>query len=79
MNNTKTLLDLKEKIETGKVRKDKLEGQREEAMKTLKEDFKCKGLKSAKRELATMEKEVEKDTKALNKQIEKLAEKIGGN
>jgi len=70
-----TLLDLKEKIEQGKVKRNKLEGQREEALSTLKKEFKCKSVKEGKKMLKKMIEEVEKDSKVLEKQIEKLAEK----
>ena len=76
MNSTKELLDLKEKIEDGKVKLNKLEGQREEALKTLKKEFNCKGLKSAKKELETMNEEIDKDEKVLEKQIKELTKKI---
>jgi hypothetical protein len=76
MNNAKTLLNLKEKIEEGKAKKERLIGQKEEALKTLKTEFNCKGGRVAKKELETMESEIEKDTKVLNKQIENLSEKV---
>lgn len=75
-NQTQKLLSLKEKIDTGKVKLNKLEGQREEALKTLNTEFKCKGVRGAKKELGIMENEIEKDTKALNKQIENLSERV---
>jgi|TARA_Y100000310_G_C20118765_1_gene550493 gas vesicle protein len=70
-----TLLNLKEKIEEGKVKLNKLEGQREEALKTL-EEFGCDELKSAKRKLKKMKEEVDKDSEILNKQIEQLSRRI---
>lgn len=78
MSNAKILLSLKEKIDTGKVKLNKSEGQREEALKTLITEFHCKGVRGAKKELETMENEIEKDTKVLNKQIENLSGKVNG-
>lgn len=75
MTNIQTLLDLKEKIDIGKVKLNKLEGQKEEALKVLSKEFGCKGIRGAKKELEIIESEIEKDTKVLNKQIENLAEK----
>jgi len=49
MSDAQTLLDLKEKIETGKVKRNKLEGQKEEALSTLKKEFKCKSIKEGKK------------------------------
>jgi hypothetical protein len=75
MSDAQTLLDLKEKIETGKVKRNKLEGQKEEALSTLKKEFKCKSVKEGKKLLKEMQEEVEKDSNVLEVQIEKLEEK----
>ena len=77
MNTTQTLLDLKEKIDTGKVELNKLEGKKEEALKVLSKEFGCKGIRGAKKELETMKDEMDKDSGILNKQIENLSEKVG--
>ena len=74
---TQTLLDLKEKIDTGKVKLNKLEGKKEEALKVLSKEFGCKGIRGAKKELETMKDEMDKDSGILNKQIENLSEKVG--
>lgn len=75
MTNAKTLLDLKEKIDKGKEKKNRLEGQQEEALSTLKKEFKCKSVKEGKKLLKEMQEEVDKDSKVLDRQIEKLAER----
>jgi hypothetical protein len=75
MSDAQTLLDLKEKIETGKVKRNKLEGQKEEALSTLKKEFKCKSIKEGKKLLKEMQEEVKKDSNVLEVQIEKLEEK----
>ena len=75
MSDAQTLLDLKEKIETGKVKRNKLEGQKEEALSTLKKEFKCKRIKEGKKLLKEMQEEVKKDSNVLEVQIEKLEEK----
>ena len=77
MNTTQTLLDLKEKIDTGKVKLNKLEGKKEEALKVLSKEFGCKGIRGAKKELETMKDGMDKDSGILNKQIENLSENVG--
>ena len=77
MNSAQILLDLKEKIDTGKVELNKLEGKKEEALKVLSKEFGCKGIRGANKELETMKGEIDKDSEILNKQIENLSEKVG--
>lgn len=74
--NTQTLLDLKEKIEEGKVKRNKLEGQKEETLKTLKKEFDCKGIKSGKVLLKKIKQEIEIESETLKAQIEKLERSI---
>ncbi len=76
MSNVETLMELKEKIEEGKTKRNKLEGQREEAMRTLKKEFKVKGVKSGKALLKKMKEEIEEDGKVLAEQIVVLEERI---
>ncbi len=76
-NSTQDLLNLKEKIDTGKVKLNKLEGKKEEALKVLSKEFGCKGIRGAKKELETMKEEIDKDSEALNKQIENLSGRVG--
>ena len=60
------------------IKKNKLEGQKEEALKNLKKEFGCRGVKSGKRLLVKVTKEVERDESALSKQIKTLEKKVGG-
>ncbi|MCP4475371.1 MAG: hypothetical protein GY821_12565 [Gammaproteobacteria bacterium] len=71
---TQTLLDLKEKIEEGKVKKNKLEGQKEEALKNLKANFGCGSIKEAESLLKSTLVKIEKEEEILEEQIEKLEE-----
>lgn len=77
-NSAQNLLDLKDKIDKGNIKQNKLQGQKEEALKTLKKDFKCKTIKEGKKLLKEMQKEVKKDAEVLKKQIENLAKKVEG-
>jgi hypothetical protein len=76
MNKTQNLLNLKEKIEGGKVKRNKLEGQKEETLKILKKEFDCKGIKSGKLLLKKMKQEIETENDILEKQIKKLERSI---
>ena len=77
MSNAQVLLGLKEKIEEGKTKLNKLEGQREEALKTLQKEFKVKGVKEGAKLLKKMKEEIEKEGKILEEQIRKLERRIG--
>ena len=71
-----TLLNLKEKIDEGKVEYHKSEGQREQTLKSLKKELNCKGIKSVKKEVKKMQEDLERDSKVLSKQVNKLSKKI---
>ncbi len=79
MSDTSALLELKEKIDDGKVKYNKLQGQKEEALKSLKKEFKCTNIKQGKAMLKKMETETDRDEETLNKQVKKLAKKVEEN
>ena len=70
------LLNFKEKIEEGKEKKLKLIGQKEEVMKALKKEFKCKTIKSGKELIKSMKQEEDKEESILEKQIKNLERRI---
>jgi len=72
----KKLLDLKDTIESNKEKKNRIEGRREELVKSIKKDFNCKTVGEARKLLKELEKELEKESSLLNKQINNLENSI---
>jgi hypothetical protein len=75
MSQATDLINLKEKIDKAKVKMNKLEGEREGLYKTLKKDYGVTSLTKAKALLEKKEKEIAKNQKILDKQVEVLEEK----
>ena len=75
-NQTKKLSEMKESIEESKVKQNKLEGQKEEALKNLKKEFKCKTVNEGKRLYEKLNKEIEKEEGILDKQTRQLEGRI---
>jgi hypothetical protein len=75
MVQVQTLIDLKEKIEQAKVKKNKLEGEKEGLYKTLEKDYGVSTLSEAKFLMETKEKDIKKNQKILDEQVGELEEK----
>ena len=69
------LLRLKQEIETGKIKKAKLEGELESIKKELKAQHKCKTLGEAKKKLAKLEETRSKAEAKLDKATNALVKK----
>ena len=72
MNNTKFLLDLKQKIEDAKIEKAQAEGKLSELMEQLNNEFNCKTIESAEEKLEEYESIIEEKQEELNEKIEEL-------
>jgi hypothetical protein len=69
MNQATDLINLKEKIEQAKVKKNKLEGEKEGLYKTLEKDYGVSTLSEAKVLLETKEKQIIENQEILDKQV----------
>ena len=74
MDEAKTLLDIKERIESDDKQKTKLDGQKESKMKELLENYKCKTLASAKTLYDKREKILIGLRNKLNTKVKELGE-----
>jgi hypothetical protein len=72
MNQATDLINLKEKIETAKIKKNRLEGEKEGLHKTLEKDYGVSTLSEAKVLLETKEKQLVENQKILDTQVGEL-------
>jgi len=70
------LLKMKERIESEKLKKAKLEGQLESLEKELSEKFGCESLEEAENKLKKLEDEIQSETSFIEKSVLKLKEKF---
>jgi len=68
------LLEMREKIDSAKEEKSKLEGRRDTYMEQLKTKFGCKTVEAAKKKLATLQDDIEKKEKELVTGMNQLEE-----
>jgi uncharacterized phage infection (PIP) family protein YhgE len=69
------LLKLKQKIDDAKTSVAELKGQQTALMQQLKADYKCNSLKEAQDKLKTMEEDIDKLNKQIDKGLKELEEK----
>jgi len=70
------LLKMKERIESEKLKKAKLEGNLESLEKELSEKFGCESLEQAEKKLKKLEEEIQKEKAFVEESVSKLKEEI---
>ncbi len=73
-NNAEILLELRHTIDAAKTKLNRLEGEKESRMETLKKDFNCNNLKQAEKKREELENEIAELEEEIETGLEKLQE-----